>query len=100
MPPEAGAASAVTGAGGQDAGPAVGPEEGPAQARKQRPDPMQLFREHILAGKKVSWVEEHVVFEGDVKFHRSSRCGYRPSPEEPPIDIGSLWYMLRQTSND
>lgn len=71
----------------------------PATARVPRVDPLVLLREHTVAKKRVQWLEDHLEFEG-TRVHRSAKCGYRTAPRDPLMDIGSVWYMLREISAD
>lgn len=60
-------------------------------------DPLVLLRECTIAKKKVHWCDDHVEIDGD-SLHRSTKCGFRLSSTDPFLDIGSVWYMLREIS--
>lgn len=69
-------------------------------SRVERVDPLLLLRRHEMSKKKVSLGgDEYLEFE-DSRVHRSAKCGYRLGAGEPLLDIGSIWYMMRQTSSD
>jgi len=65
----------------------------------KRKDPLVLLRECISKRKKVQWADDYLEFDGH-RVHRSSKCGYRLSPTDNFIDIGSVWYMFREISGD
>jgi len=62
-------------------------------------DPLVLLRESTVAKKKVHWSDDHLEFES-CRIHRNTKCGFRLSPKDPLIDIGSVWYMLHEVSAD
>lgn len=67
--------------------------------RGKRIDPLATLRECTLAKQKVRMHEDILDFNGN-RVHRSSKCGFRLSASEPCIDIGSVWYMLKQVCHD
>jgi len=64
---------------------------------RRRPDPLVLLRQFTIQKKKVRLDEDFLEFEDD-RIHRTTKCGYRIS--KGCIDIGSVWYMLKQVSGD
>jgi hypothetical protein len=68
-------------------------------ARKGYMDPLVYLREFASHKKKVVYEDEWLDFEGH-QIHRSTKCGFVLQGGGPLIDIGSVWYMLRETSAD
>jgi len=62
-------------------------------------DPIVLLRHFNVAGKKVKFQDDYLLFDGQ-KVHRGSKCGYRIADGMPKMDVGSVWYMLREISGD
>jgi len=69
----------------------------PGKSRRPAGDPLVLLREHTMDKKKVHWSEDYLEFESG-RIHRSAKCGFRLQGKL--VDIGSVWYMLRETSCD
>lgn len=65
----------------------------------KKKDPLVLLREHTLANKKVHLTDDYLEFDGR-RVHRDAKCGFRFSAKDPLIDIGSVFYMHRETSAD
>lgn len=65
----------------------------------RRKDPLVLLRDFTIARKKIRWSDDYLEFDSQ-RLHRTTKCGYRTSPVEPFMDIGSVWYMLREISDD
>lgn len=66
----------------------------------RRKDPLVLLREAIAKQEKVRFADDYLEFDEGSRIHRSTLCGYRLSPTEPFIDIGSVWYMFREITGD
>lgn len=64
-----------------------------------RVDPMHLLRECNLAGTKVVFHDDFLDLGGD-RLHRHAQCRMRQAPTDPPLDIGSVWYMFHQVSSE
>lgn len=58
-----------------------------------------LLRECTSAGKKVDYTDDYLQL-GSFRVHRATKCGFRLSPSEPFLDIGSVWYMFKEISGD
>mmetsp|Transcript_11689 Transcript_11689/g.26658 ORF Transcript_11689/g.26658 Transcript_11689/m.26658 type:complete len:416 (+) Transcript_11689:64-1311(+) len=65
----------------------------------KRKDPLVLLRECTSKQAKVHYSDDYLEFDGH-RVHRSAKCGYRLTPTDPFIDIGSVWYMFREISGD
>lgn len=70
-----------------------------AAAANKKKDPLVLLREHTIASKKVYLTDDYLEFDGR-RVHRDAKCGFRFSAKDPLIDIGSVYYMYRETSAD
>lgn len=68
-------------------------------ASVKKKDPLLLLREHTMEKTKVHLSDDYLEFE-DRRVHRDTKCGFRLTPKEPLLDIGSIFYMLRETSAD
>lgn len=60
---------------------------------------MVLLRQCTIAEKKVRLNDDLLEFDGQI-VHRNAKCGFRLSPTESCIDIGSVWYMFKEISGD
>lgn len=69
-------------------------------ATKRARDPLVLLREHTVANNKVTWVDDYLEFIDGARVHRSAKCGYRLTPRASLLDIGSIWFMLKEISHD
>lgn len=73
-------------------------------------DPIVLLRDSTVEKRKVRFADDHLEFEVGqksdgsgakvIKINRQAKCGYRMSEKDVNMDIGSVWYMLRETSSD
>jgi len=70
-----------------------------AAAVGKRVDPLVLLRSCFMAKKKVRMNDEILELDG-VHVHRSQKCGFKLSPPESCIDIGSIWFMYNELSRD
>jgi len=77
---------------------AAAPEGGEGEEAR-RMDPLVLLRNAARKGEKVPFVADYLLMEG-YKIHRNTRCAYRRSPDEPFLDIGSVWYMYHEISKE
>ncbi|CAJ1413401.1 unnamed protein product, partial [Effrenium voratum] len=65
----------------------------------RRLDPLVLLKNCIISGTKVKFDLDNLHF-GDYRVHRNTRCAFRASPDEPFMDIGSIWYMYHEISRE
>lgn len=96
--------SGAGGAGGAGGGSEMeeelpGEAAAPRAGTVRRVDPLLLLREETIAKRKVRSQDDDLDFSG-FRVHRDKLCGFRLSPAEPCIDIGSVWYMLKCVSAD
>jgi len=75
----------------------------PAMASKasggRRKDPLVLLRDCIAQKRKVRFDDDYLDF-GEHRVHRTQKCGYKLTPTDDFIDIGSVWYMFREITGD
>lgn len=67
---------------------------------QKKADPLVLLREATIGKSKVYWSADHLEFQDGTRVHRGTKCGFRGSPKANLVDIGSIWYMFRETSAD
>jgi len=67
--------------------------------RRRQADPLVLLRKSTQDNQKVRLLDELLDFDG-LLIHKSAKCGFKLSPTEPCIDIGSIWYMFKEISGD
>lgn len=65
----------------------------------RRLDPLVLLRRCAVANKNVKLHDEALDFDGHL-VHRNAKCGFKLSPADSCIDIGSVWFMFREISGD
>lgn len=65
----------------------------------RRVDPLALLRECTTTRQKVEYRDEYLQL-GSYRIHKHTKCGFRLSPSEPFLDIGSVWYMSKEISGD
>jgi len=71
----------------------------PDSRKKSTLDPLVLLRQQAMAGQKVRLLDELLDFDG-LLIHKSAKCGFKLSPQDPCLDIGSIWFMFKEISND
>lgn len=62
-------------------------------------DPLVYLREYVSQKKKVQFEDDWLVF-GDHRIHRSTKCAFVLQKGGTLVDIGSIWFMFRETSAD
>jgi len=62
-------------------------------------DPLVLLRRCAAGHKKVRLTDDVLDFDGHC-VQRSAKCGFRLSPADACLDIGSVWYMFKEISGD
>eukprot|EP00933_Yihiella_yeosuensis_P074808 TRINITY_DN83866_c0_g1_i1.p1 TRINITY_DN83866_c0_g1~~TRINITY_DN83866_c0_g1_i1.p1 ORF type:complete len:440 (-),score=73.08 TRINITY_DN83866_c0_g1_i1:84-1403(-) len=72
---------------------------GSATAKPRRADPLVLFRECLVSGKKVRYADDYLDLDGQ-RVHKMTKCGFRLSPAQPFLDIGSVWYMYHEIAGN
>jgi len=70
-----------------------------AAASGKRIDPLVRLRNCTMAKKKVRMSDENLDFDG-VSVHRGQKCGFKLSPQDICMDIGSIWFMFKEISQD